>query len=322
MRKALILYNPVAGRNRARRSADVERAAAVLRQADVETLVAPTAGRASAGDQVRHGIAAGCDTIFACGGDGTVHDVLQGMVGQPAVLGIIPLGTANSLAADLRIPCDPIRAARLALASEPVLTTAGKIEYADPAGQRASRYFLVNVGIGADAHLFYEMSLRFKDRVGVSAYYAEALRVWATHSYPAFAVEFTDSATGQARREVVTQVLAVRIANFGGLLRRLAPGAGLTRDDLRLVLFKTGARITYLHYMTRVFFGLPGPVPGVELLDSTRLTCGPLQASDASASRKIYVEADGELLGNIPAQVEAVPGAVRLLVPRIDALRH
>jgi diacylglycerol kinase family enzyme len=312
--KAAILYNPVAGRSRARRLADVERAATVLRHAGVETLVAPTGGRAAAGQQARAAVAAGCDTVFAAGGDGTVHDVLQGMIGQNAALAILPLGTANSLAADLRIPRDPVRAARFALASQPRQVTVGNVEYAEPQGQRASRYFLVNVGVGADAHLFYAMNMKFKDRIGVSAYYAEALRVWATHSYPAFEAEFNDCATGELRREIVTQVLAVRIANFGGLLRRLAPGAALRRHDLRLVLFKTGARLTYLHYMTRVFCGLPGPVPGVELVNSTRLECRHLQAGQpVRQSCRIYAEADGELLGLLPTTVEVVPGAVRLL---------
>src|SRR6266568_1286001 len=107
MRKAALLYNPLSGRRRERRVKDVEAALAVLQEAGVEANAEPTLGPATAGDQAREAIAQGCDTILACGGDGTVNDVLQGMVGTDAALGVIPLGTANALAHDLRLPFSP-----------------------------------------------------------------------------------------------------------------------------------------------------------------------------------------------------------------------
>ena len=104
MRKAILLYNPLSGRRRGRRLADIEAALSVLRGAGVEASAAPTRAASDATDQTKQAIAEGCDTIFACGGDGTVHEVLQGLVGADTALGIIPLGTANSLAHDLRLP--------------------------------------------------------------------------------------------------------------------------------------------------------------------------------------------------------------------------
>src|ERR1700736_1413510 len=104
MRKAALFYNPLSGRRRERRLADVRAAWAVLHQAGVEAIAEPTRGQADAGEQARRAIADGCDTVFACGGDGTAHDVLQGLVGSQTALGIIPLGTANALAHDLGLP--------------------------------------------------------------------------------------------------------------------------------------------------------------------------------------------------------------------------
>src|SRR5580698_3045467 len=98
MRKALLLYNPLAGRRHGRRVNEVERAQAVLRAGGVEVTSAATPGPSDAAGQVKQAIKDGCDTVFACGGDGTVHDVVQGLVRSNAALGIIPLGTANSLA--------------------------------------------------------------------------------------------------------------------------------------------------------------------------------------------------------------------------------
>ncbi len=189
MRKAVLLYNPLSGRRHVRRLADVEAALAVLRQAGIEATPEPTRGQADAPEQARHAIAEGCDTIFACGGDGTAHDVLQGMVGSDAALGIIPLGTANALAHDLRLPLSAVGAARAFLTAKPRRIALGRVEYRDLEGNRGSRFFTVAAGIGADAHLFYKLNPLVKGHLGMAAYYAKATRLWLTHPMEKFAVE-------------------------------------------------------------------------------------------------------------------------------------
>src|SRR5215471_6679284 len=104
MQRAALFYNPLSGRRRKYRVEDVERVAAILRAGGVQLEVAPTRAASDAAAQVRMAIRDGFDTIIACGGDGTVHDVLQGITGRNAALGIIPLGTANAMAHDLRLP--------------------------------------------------------------------------------------------------------------------------------------------------------------------------------------------------------------------------
>src|SRR6202521_3404256 len=158
MRKAILLYNPLSGHRRGRRLADVESALSVLRSAGVEASAAPTRAASDATDQTKQAIAEGYDTIFACGGDGTVHDVLQGLVGADTALGIIPLGTANSLAHDLRLPLSPADPAPPAPPAKPRRIAVGRVEYQDFTGNRGQRYFTVTVGIGVDAHLFYKLN--------------------------------------------------------------------------------------------------------------------------------------------------------------------
>src|SRR5882762_6187154 len=238
MRKAVLLYNPLSGRRHVRRLADVEAALTVLRQGGVEATLEPTRGQADATGQARQAIAGGCDAIFACGGDGTVHDVLQGMVGSNAALGVIPLGTANALAHDLRLPLSAMAAARASLTASPRRTAVGQVEYVDLDGNRGSRFFIVTAGIGADAHLFYKLNPRVKGHLGMAAYYAKATRLWLTHPMEKFAVEVdAGQNNGKGPAAEASQLLAVRIRNFGGVLRELAPGASLDRDDLRMVLF-------------------------------------------------------------------------------------
>jgi len=115
MRKVVLLYNPLSGSRHNRRLADVKAVELVLRSAGIEVIVAPTQAASGTAAQVNEAIAQGCDTVFACGGDGTVHDVLQSLVGSDMALAIIPLGTANALAHDLRIPLTAVGAARAAV---------------------------------------------------------------------------------------------------------------------------------------------------------------------------------------------------------------
>lgn len=309
MRKAIVLYNPLSGPRQQPRLARAQAVGSVLSQAGVDLEIVATEPNGRAGEQARQAVQAGCDTVLAAGGDGTVHDILQGMVGSDAALGIIPMGTANALAHDLGLPLSPRRAARAALLSEPLRIAVGKVEYQDFQGNSASRYFTVTVGVGADAHLFYELNPSIKSSLGVTAYYAKALRLWLTRKMEYFTVR-----TGQSEPIQVSQLLAVRISNFGGLLRKLAPGAGLHRNDLRLVLFHTNRRWDYLRFVIRGILDVGWSGDAIELASAASASCfyrnPPAQKQD-----RIFVEADGELLGTLPVKISIVPDALTLLTP-------
>jgi diacylglycerol kinase (ATP) len=317
MRKAIVLYNPLSGRRRERRAADVEAVLAVLRGAGVAASASPTEADGEAGRQAQEAITSGCDAVVACGGDGTIHDVLQGMVGSGAALGIIPLGTANTLAHDLRIPWNPAAAARVALAARPRRVTVGRVQYLDFKGGKASRYFIVAVGVGVDAHLFYKLNIGMKRQLGMLAYYFKATQLWLTHGMERFVAEYLESGGSETKQAVVSELLAVRIRNFGGILQVLAPGASLERDDLRVVLFRTSNRVLYLAYVLRGLLRRRWRVPGIEILNSEKVLCRASSTAENGErpNSKVYVEADGELVGTIPAEITVVPGGVNLLGP-------
>src|SRR5690348_6323732 len=192
MRKAILLYNPHSGRDRGRRVAHVEDAAARLRAAGVEADSVPTREAGSAAQQAREAVLAGYDTVIACGGDGTVHDAVQGLAGSEAALGVIPLGTGNALANDLDLPRNPALAATRLLGFAPRSVALGRIAYRQPGGEPACRYFLSVAGIGADAEMLQRLGAAFKQRAGMGAYYACATRQWLTYGFPTFGVEFRD----------------------------------------------------------------------------------------------------------------------------------
>jgi diacylglycerol kinase (ATP) len=312
MRKVVLLYNPIAGKNRERRRADVEAAVQVLRAAGVEGETVATRAPGSAGEQAREAVAAGCDTVLACGGDGTIHEVVQGLVGTDTPLGVIPLGTGNSLGNELGLSREPVRAARAILASEPHRIAVGKVEYPERGtGRESARYFIVIAGAGVDARMLYQMNVAAKQRQGMAAYYGEALHLFLTHRFQRFEVEWKDR-EGEAHRVGVTQIMAVRLRQFGGILRWLAPDAALGSDDLQLVLFRTASRISYCLYLLRALLEQRWQTPGVDLVCAREAVCRPIAGESPS---NIYAEADGELLGGLPVRFSTVPKALTLLVP-------
>ena len=315
MRKAALLYNARSGGGRKQRDADLTRILKVLGDAGVEATLVRTQSSVDAAEQARQAIVNGCDTVFACGGDGTVHDVLQGMVGSQAALGVIPMGTANSLAHDLGLPGDPARAVRAALHAEPQRIALGRVTVQGPLGSAVTRYFTVAVGIGVDAHLFYTLHAGTKQRLGMGAYYYKAWHLWCTHCMENFDVELSIAEGDKAFHSGVTEMLAVRIQNFGGVLQELAPGAALERDDLRVVTCHTASRFSYLLYVIRGLLRANWSVRGVELAFAKTVRCTTPETSGDAPPGKVYVEADGELLGTLPAEITMVPHALTILIP-------
>jgi diacylglycerol kinase family enzyme len=206
------------------------------------------------------------------------------------------------------VPLSPAAAARASLSATTRRIALGSVEYTDFEGHRGCRFFTVAAGIGVDAHLFYKLNPLLKGHLGMTAYYAKATRLWLTHPMEKFLVEMPPDSPAE-----VSQLLAVRIRNFGGVLRELAPGASLDRDDLRFVLFRTRSRLAYLSYIVRGLVGAHWQVSGIDLKHGVKMDCCRI-AGGATASR-IFVEADGELLGVLPAAITVLPDALALLVP-------
>jgi diacylglycerol kinase (ATP) len=316
MRKAALVYNLDSGGKRRKRQAELEAVMALLRDAGVEVELMLPHSATDAQAQVRHAIQTGCDTIFACGGDGTIHNIVQVLANTSVALAVLPMGTANALAHDLGLPMKVVAAARALLNARPRRVALGQVRYRDFPGSPAERFFVVAAGVGVDAHLFYKLNTGVKNRMGMAAYYAKAWHLWFSHIMVRFQVEYCEVGSSDLRRANVTELMAVRIRNFGGVLKEFAPGASLDRNDVRLILCRSASRFAYLHYVTRALLRRDWKVKGIDLAYSNRVSCYPARSEAASAKQpKVYLEADGELVGTLPAEITIVPNALTLLAP-------
>jgi len=147
--------------------------------------LAPTAGPGAASELANKAASKGSDIVLVCGGDGTINEVINGLVGSQVALGLLPGGTANILARDMGLPLNPVRAAtelsrcsprRIPLGKATWYTEKASINGAPAEKEQAIRYFMTVAGIGFDAHVVYKLSPEMKLSWGVSGYITEALR--------------------------------------------------------------------------------------------------------------------------------------------------
>ncbi len=314
MQRAALLYNPASGQRRHLRLTQVEAAARVLNTAGVATTLVPTEAVGSAGRQAADAVAQGHDAVFACGGDGTIHDVLQGMVAHaPATpLGIIPLGTGNVLAFDLRIPRDAARAAEAQLNYIPRRIAAGHIEFQTREGGRDSRYFTLMAGVGPDALMLYRMHAGLKKHMGMLEYLRQAVRVGLGHPYEEFLLQC--NAGGESRTVAISQLSAVRVAAVGNWFRYFSMDSSLERDDFHAVLVSTSSRLLTMAYFARRWGLQRWKVKGIQGVMCSELTCSVKPGQQYAHG--IYAQADGEFLGGLPVTIRIVPQAFTLLMPR------
>lgn len=303
-----LLYNPVAGSKPERRAAILERVAVALRARNAEVEIVRTEAPGSAGAQATGACSRGADIVFACGGDGTIHDALQGMVFQPhAAMGVLPLGSANALARHLKLDPDPVGAVLQQLDRKPHIVPAGHVTYQTPHGPR-ERYFTVMAGAGPDGALVYKMLAAGKQRMGRSAYYLRAAALFLRGRFAPFTLTCTPSGPEAITSFRAASAMAVRVGHLGGLFSPLTRGASLEHPRLMLTAVLPPARVSLPAWFAGSWMRLSHWNPYVRTLHVDEFHCG------GGEGQPVQVQADGEWLGKTPMTVKLVHGALRLLL--------
>jgi diacylglycerol kinase family enzyme len=156
-------------------------------------------------------------------------------------------------------------------------------------------------GVGADANILYRLSQYAKLRWGMLSYWFEGLRQWARYDFREFDVEVNG--------ETLAAALLVlgRAKNYGGPVQ-ITTGADLLGDDFEVAVFPRRPRVFYLLYLLAQFAGLLKRCAGVRFLRTRRVVARPREG-------RVFVHADGELIGELPMEFTVIPDALSLLVP-------
>jgi diacylglycerol kinase family enzyme len=313
MRRVIFFLNPLLVTRRGRRGV-VERCAALLRDDGCLIEVQDTVSDNFAGEQARAAIASGFDTVFVCGGDGTLFHILQGMAGSDAALGVIPMGTGNVLAQNLRLPRDPMAAFELQRRGEAVSIPLGEVTCADRAqSTERSWNFVLAAGVGMHAAVMDLAPNGSGKRVwGRGAYYAGGLRLLLRHPIQPLDIEMTD-AEGRVERFRACELLAVRVPRIGVW----RSGGNLHSPHLRMAAIPLAGRGGLTH---ACFHALATRLSNRESRlcyprydDAMAIACSPAEGSSHDAP--VLVEADGEVIGAGRAVFRMAEKRLRLLWP-------
>ena len=289
-RRALVIANPIAGRGRARASA--EELVAGLERAGIACELHFTGARGDARQRARS-IEPEFDLAVSVGGDGTLGEVLEGLSGRDVPVAILPIGTANVMSLDLGIPGDPARVV-------PIIARA-RTSRLDTARVNATRLSFLVTSVGFDAAAVHEVEARRRGPITRTAYFTAGLRALLAYRPPRLSVELD----GKLLPGTFALVLASNIVHYGGY-KILSADRRIDDGLFEVYLFQKGSRTSLLGYGLRAAFsGLPGG--SCTLLRARRIRI----TSESPAPCQV----DGDAFGETPVEIAVDPVQSRLVVP-------
>jgi YegS/Rv2252/BmrU family lipid kinase len=292
--------NPAAARTR---PAALDGLMAVFRTAGWQADVLATGGPGDARRLAAEGVAGGVDIVAVFGGDGTTMQAAAALVGTDVALGVIPGGTGNLLAGNLRIPAVPARAVRALVGARPRAFDLGRMQRPD-----GEHYFAVACGAGYDARVMAETLGEHKRRWGMAAYVATTLRLLRE-------IRSTEHVITIDGVEYDANAAMVLVANCGEVIPPyIRLGAGIRPDDglLDVVVVRANS----FGQSVRAVWDMLREAPEVEGLDTyvgyargqeIRVETHPVQP----------VQLDGEPGGETPFTATVVARAIRSMVPSL-----
>ncbi len=301
-RRLLVIYNPTAGGSRRRR---FEAVLADLADLGCPMDVRPTTGPGDAAVYAREADPAAHDLVVAAGGDGTINEVINGLVahagpgGQAAVpLAVLPLGTANVLAAELGIDLVPAHIARSIARGPAQLVSLGRACSGAETAAGGGRVFSLMAGAGFDARVVAGIDLRLKRLLGKAAYVLEGLYQMSRRKPPPLCVT-VDGRAYEAASVVVSN------ARFYGGRYLLAPEARLTEPQFHVCLFRHGDTLSILRYALALQHD--------RLAEDERFRIVTGRNIRIEGDPGAPLQADGDIIARLPVDICPLPGVLRMV---------
>jgi len=305
LRNALLIHNPNAGNGGGRRRRLLDEARRIFSSAGIEAELAETTAPGHAIEIAQRAGVEGRQLVIACGGDGTLNEIVNGLAsqrnGHGVPLALLPGGTANILAKELGLPWDIPRAAQKLVGGEIKDIALG---LATPLEQpEKKRYFLSVAGAGPDGMIVYSIDLELKARVGILAYWWQSAYQVFRYKFPHFRV--------LVNGEKLDASLAIvgRTKHYGGPFR-ITTEADLYADQFEIMALTTRSGLRYLGYLPSLWMNKLRGTNGVHFWKAGSLVCEPLDG------KPVYAQIDGEPLARLPVEFKIVPRALKLLVPQ------
>ena len=302
----IAIANPVAGAGRGRRR--WRRLLRYLRKFEhqVETWWTRRAGDGE--PLALRALASAAERILAVGGDGTVHEIVNGLVkafAQGPVnipLGLIAIGRGNDYARSLRLPSSPPRMLDVALGNYAAAMDVGWIECRDEHGRPVRRCFNNVAGFGFDARVAARMTPRRGRSTGALSYLVNVLKELSSlRNY-----RIQGQIDGEPFQTTAFLFVIAVGRYFGGGLE-IAPHARLDDGLFHLVWGRNFSRWDVIRVLPKVYRGRHLEAPGIFTRTARSLTL----ATDIPAP----IEADGEVIGYTPVHIRIFPRILPVQIP-------
>ncbi|HVI43585.1 MAG TPA: diacylglycerol kinase family protein [Chitinophaga sp.] len=291
MKKILFIINRKAGTDREKRLEHAIRR--YLPASAYEVSITYLAYLGHGADLAREAVKNGIDTVVAVGGDGSINEIAQGLIGSNTAMAILPLGSGNGLARALRIPLDVHKALKL--------IAAGKQRAID-VGYANEHLFLSNAGVGFDALIADQF--RHTKKRGLSGYAKLVLKSFTDYQ-PA---EYTIDIDGKIMTEKAF-LLTVANGNQFGYEFKLAPGANVFDGELDICIMPP---VRFYHLLPVSLYSLLGNIDQTRFLK--HLTGKEITISSNELQ---YLQVDGDavpLSGNGKVTLKVLPQAMKVIV--------
>jgi diacylglycerol kinase (ATP) len=287
----VIIFNPVAGRRRAHL---LWRVLDVLAANGVRLDLAETQRAGHAETLAREAVQRGEKMVVAAGGDGTIAEVANGLIGSGVRLGVIPLGTANVLAHELGLPFAPKSvAAALAFGRTRTLWPG------QSTGADGQRMFVQMLGVGFDAHVVHALPFGLKKAFGKGAYVLTSMRELVRYKFPVIRMRIDEQETQAA------SVIISKGRLYGGSFL-LASDAVPGEPGFSVVLFDWSGPAAAAFYGSALPMNLLGCAPGVRHMRARRI--------EFMQNQVVPAQADGDRAGWAPYSVTDAPEPIQVVV--------
>jgi diacylglycerol kinase (ATP) len=282
----VVILNPIAGSEQAKRWQ--ERIESIA----PGCLLRTTSRSGEAETLARHAAAEGFEKIVAAGGDGTVNEVVNGIAGSSAALGLLPIGTVNVFAMELGLPAHDLQRCWEIIQGD----NARLVDLPSANG----KHFVQLAGVGLDAQVVKETSLAFKRSFGPLSYLISAAQI-AARQPPRLFIESENASVDEG-----SFVLVGNGRLYGGpfpFFKHAIIDDGL----FDVVAFRRLGYLEIIKYLQDVVFSSDIRVPEIEYFQTRHLRI--------TSDRDVPVELDGELVGNCPVEFQVHEKALRVLAP-------
>jgi YegS/Rv2252/BmrU family lipid kinase len=283
------IINPKAGRGRAVKLWKRISAKAMFDYPDATIVLTEYPGHAK--DIASEAVRTGSDLVISVGGDGTVHEILNGIAGKGCALGIIPSGSGNDLARTLGIDLD-VETAYAMIRSG----VKGTIDI----GLAGSRYFINIGGVGFDAEVVADMNMNMKFLRGTMAYVASVLKKLVNYRPVRLRIDIDGKII-----EKTVYICAVANGRFYGGGMMLAPRANIRDGLFDICIIEDLNKWEFLKTFPKVFSGTHVSHPKVSMHKGKHIVIeGP---------ENLFIHADGEVFGNLPADFRIIPNGIDII---------